>query len=158
MTSSAMRHGVPAVAAVLAVLALGACTTPVPTARSAADYRKKAGATADTAKSAVNTALMAIGVDADGGTFARTLDVVLAEAEDDASGAGETFRAIQPRGDAAEADAVRHRLVDLLDDAVDALEASRIAARRRDKAALQAQAPQLRAAADALDAFERSLG
>jgi hypothetical protein len=155
MASRTLRHGL---LAALAVVALDGCTTPVPTARSAADYRSKAAATADEAMSAVNTALIAIGVDDDGGTFARTLDVILGEAEDDAAGAEETFRAIEPRGDEAAADAVRGRLVHLLDDAVASLEASRIAARRRDDVALQAQAPKLRAVAARLDAFEREVG
>jgi hypothetical protein len=155
MTSRPARHGLLLVAA-LAGATAGACTTPVPTARSADDYTKKAAHTADTARSAVNTATVAITAAQEDRFFGTTLDVVLGEAEDDASGAEETFRAVQPKGDSA--DAVRARLVPLLDVAVAHLEATRIAARRDDRPALAREVPELRAAADDLDAFTRAVG
>jgi hypothetical protein len=135
--------------------ATAACTVPVPTARSAADYRKKAASTAETVRSAVETATITVDAARDDRYLGTTLDVVLGEAEDDASGAEETFRAIQPKGRGS--DDVRDELVGLLDDAVAALEQSRIAARRGDRPALFAQTSDLRAASDALDAFARDV-
>jgi hypothetical protein len=129
---------------------------PVPTARSGADYGRKAAHTAEEVRSAVTTARIAVESDGDGKVLPTTLDVIVTEAEGDASGAAETFTAIQPKG--RDADATRERLLDLLDDAESTLAGCRIAVRRDDRAELRRQVRPLHEVADALEAFAEEVG
>src|SRR5215218_179029 len=75
------------------LLLLGACTGPV---RSTNVYESKAGATAETVASAVETARLAVDAGSQGKAFGRYLTQVLAEASEDADAAQGTFDAIQP--------------------------------------------------------------
>jgi hypothetical protein len=151
-----MRTRVVAVTVGIVASVTGGCAVPVPTARSASDYGKKAADTADTVRSAVNTAVVALEAAGEGRVPSTTLDVLLSEAEDDASGADETFRAIQPKGRSS--DEVRRRLVDLDAEALDTLEESRIAARRGDAERYDSLRSTLNAAAAELDAFVEDVG
>ncbi|MEA3075483.1 MAG: hypothetical protein QOF60_391 [Actinomycetota bacterium] len=109
-------------------LATGACAVPVPTARSAADYGKKAGHTAEDVHSAIETTVVALDNATHGRTLPTTLNVVVSDAEDDARGAMSTFQRIAPRGQGA--GAIHDRLVPLLNDAADAITRARQLARR----------------------------
>jgi hypothetical protein len=142
--------------AVAVTTGAGACATPVPTARSATDYDRKAAHTADEVRSAVQTAAIALQAAEDGRLLDRTLDVLVTEAEDDAGGAAETFLAVQPP-DGVHADATRTELADLLDEAATELAAARIAVRRGDAEARHDGGSNLRALAGAFKAFTEEL-
>jgi type IV pilus biogenesis protein CpaD/CtpE len=145
------------VTAVAVAAAGGACATPVPTARSADDYDRKAVHTAEEVRSAVQTAVVALQAAEDGRLLDRTLDVLVTEAEDDANGAAETFLAVQPAS-GAHADATRAELADLLDEATGELAAARIAVRRGDAAARHDGIEPLDELADALEAYAKAVG
>ncbi len=111
---------------VVVVLLLAAgCTGPV---RSTDVYESKAGQTAETVASAVQTALLATDAARGDKAYGRYLTQVLAEAEEDAGAAQGVFDAIQPPDQRA--DELRGRLDDLLTKATDTLADLRIAARR----------------------------
>ena len=107
------------------LLLLGACTGPV---RSANVYESKAGVTAETVASAVETARLAVQAAQDGDAYGRYLTQVLAEAEEDADAAQATFEGIQPPD--RRADELRDRLDGLLGQATDTLAELRTLARR----------------------------
>jgi hypothetical protein len=123
------------------LLLLGACTGPV---RSFNVYESKAGATAESAASAVETARLA--TDAAGGDKAtgRYLTQILVEAEEDAGAAQGVFDGIQPPD---------RRADELLGEATDTLASLRIAARRGELASLPRLAEPLAEVADKLHAF-----
>ncbi|HUP87453.1 MAG TPA: hypothetical protein VM143_17510 [Acidimicrobiales bacterium] len=137
-------------------LTTSACTAPVPTARSGADYDRKAAHTAEEVRSAVETARVALRADGDGRVFSRTLDVLVTEAEGDAGGAAKTFLAIDPKG--PHADDTRHELASLLGDATATLADVRIAVRRGDAEELHSATTVLAKIADALEAFIEDVG
>src|SRR5215207_2908757 len=110
---------------VAVLLLVGACTGPV---RSSEVYESKAGQTAETAASAVQTALLAVDAAKGSKAFGRYLTQVLVQAEEDADAAQGTFDAIQPLDQRA--DELRGRLDDLLTQATGTLAELRIAARR----------------------------
>ena len=130
------------------LLLLGACTGPV---RSAGVYESKAGATAETVASAVETARLAVQAAQDGDAYGRYLTQVLAEAEEDADAAQGTFEGIQPPD--RRADELRDRLDGLLGQATDTLAELRIAARRGHTAELAGPAAPLEELAGKLHAF-----
>ena len=130
------------------VLLLGACTGPV---RSTNVDESKAGATAETVASAVETARLAVDAAGQDKAFGRYLAQVLAEAEEDADAAQGTFDAIQPPD--GRADELRDHLDELLSRASDTLTELRIAARRGDTAELAGPAAALAELADRLHTF-----
>ena len=130
------------------LLLLGACTGPV---RSTNVYESKAGATAETVASAVETARLAVDAAGQDKAFGRYLAQVLAEAEEDADAAQGTFDAIQPPD--GRADELRDHLDELLSRASDTLTELRIAARRGDTAELAGPAAALAELADRLHTF-----
>jgi hypothetical protein len=112
------------VAAIVGALLTG-CVGP---ARTERDYRLKARSSARAAGSAVESATLAAVLVRERKTFSNYVVVVLDSAERDASSVQSTFASIQPP--AQEQDALRDRMDTLLSDAVDAISAMRIAARR----------------------------
>jgi hypothetical protein len=132
----------------LLLLLLGACTGPV---RSTSVYESKAGATAETVASAVETARLAAQAARDGDAYGRYLTQLLADAEKDADAAQGTFEGIQPPD--RRADQLRGRLDELVGEATDTLAELRIAARRGRLADLPALAGPLSGLAEELDAF-----
>jgi hypothetical protein len=130
------------------LLLLGACTGPV---RSTNVYESKAGATAETVASAVETARLAVDAAGQDKAFGRYLAQVLAEAEEDADAAQGTFDAIQPPD--GRADELRSHLDELLGRASDTLAELRIAARRGDTAELAEPAAPLAGLAGKLHTF-----
>jgi hypothetical protein len=130
------------------LLLLGACTGPV---RSTNVYQSKAGATAETVASAVETARLAVDAAGQDKAFGRYLAQVLAEAEEDADAAQGTFDAIQPPD--GRADELRSHLDELLGRASDTLAELRIAARRGDTAELAEPAAPLAGLAGKLHTF-----
>jgi hypothetical protein len=130
------------------LLLLGACTGPV---RSANVYESKAGATAETVASAVETARLAVQAAQDGDAYGRYLTQVLAEAEQDADAAQGTFEGIQPPD--RRADELRDRLDGLLGQATDTLAELRTLARRGRFAELAEPAAPLAELAEELHAF-----
>jgi hypothetical protein len=144
-----MRRGV--LAAV--VLSCAACVAP---ARSFDAYEGKAAATAETAGSAVETALLTVDIVDRDGLFAPNVSILVQEAEQDASSAADAFSSIQPSDPAS--DALRARLEELLRPAVGGLAQLRIAARRGELETLDELARPLRDVADGLEQFAEEHG
>jgi hypothetical protein len=138
---------------VVVLLLAGACTGPV---RSSQVYESKAGQTAATAASAVQTALLATEAARGDKAYGRYLTQVLVEAEEDAGSAQGTFDGIQPPDQRA--DQLRSRLDDLLDQATGTLADLRIAARRGRFAELPELAKPLPKVAGQLDDFAEAHG
>ena len=133
---------------VAVLLLAGACTGPV---RSSEVYESKAGQTAETAASAVQTALLAVDAAKGSKAFGRYLTQVLVEAEEDAGAAQGVFDGIQPPD--RQADELRGRLDELLTEATGTLAELRIAARRGELAELPELAAPLTKVAGQLHAF-----
>jgi hypothetical protein len=138
---------------VAVLLLVGACTGPV---RSSEVYESKAGQTAETAASAVQTALLAVDAANGSKAFGRYLTQVLVQAEEDAGSAQGTFDGIQPPDQRA--DQLRGRLDDLLTEATGTLAELRIAARRGRFAELPELAEPLPEVAAKLDDFAKAHG
>jgi hypothetical protein len=130
------------------VLLLGACTGPV---RSTNVYQSKAGDTAATVASAVETARLAVQAAQDGDAYGRYLTQVLVEASEDADAAQGTFDGIQPPDHRA--DRLRDQLDGLLGEATDTLAELRTLARRGRFDQLAAPAAPLAGLAGRLHAF-----
>ena len=138
---------------VAVLLLVGACTGPV---RSSEVYESKAGQTAETAASAVQTAALAVDAAQGDKAFGRYLTQLLVEAEEDADSAQGTFDGIQPPDQRA--DQLRSRLDDLLTEATGTLAELRVAARRGRFAELPELARPLPGVAAKLDDFARAHG
>ena len=138
---------------VAVLLLVGACTGPV---RSSEVYESKAGQTAATAASAVQTAALAVDAAQGDKAFGRYLTQLLVEAEEDADSAQGTFDGIQPPDQRA--DQLRSRLDDLLTEATGTLAELRVAARRGRFAELPELARPLPGVAAKLDDFARAHG
>lgn len=135
----------------LGLLAAAGCVRVVGPARTADAYEGKAVTTAEAVLSALETARLTIDVADEGRAFAPYMSVSIAEAEGGAQGAQSAFESIQPPD--GRSDQLREELVGLLDEATDTLAAARIAARRTDGDALNAEAEPIQQAIDQLDAF-----
>jgi len=138
---------------VAVLLLVGACTGPV---RSSEVYESKAGQTAATAASAVQTAALAVDAAKGDKAFGRYLTQLLVEAEEDAGSAQGTFDGIQPPDQRA--DQLRSRLDDLLTEATGTLAELRVAARRGRFAELPELAEPLPGVAAKLDDFAKAHG
>ena len=138
---------------VAVLLLVGACTGPV---RSSDVYESKAGQTAATAASAVQTAALAVDAAKGDKAFGRYLTQLLVEAEEDAGSAQGTFDGIQPPDQRA--DQLRSRLDDLLTQATGTLAELRVAARRGRFAELPELAKPLPGVAAKLDDFAKAHG
>ena len=138
---------------VAVLLLVGACTGPV---RSSDVYESKAGQTAATAASAVQTAALAVDAAKGDKAFGRYLTQLLVEAEEDAGSAQGTFDGIQPPDQRA--DELRSRLDDLLTEATGTLAELRVAARRGRFAELPELARPLPGVAAKLDDFAKAHG
>ena len=138
---------------VAVLLLVGACTGPV---RSSEVYESKAGQTAATAASAVQTAALAVDAAKGNKAFGRYLTQLLVEAEEDAGSAQGTFDGIQPPDQRA--DQLRSRLDDLLTEATGTLAELRVAARRGRFAELPELAEPLPGVAAKLDDFAKAHG
>lgn len=138
---------------VAVLLLVGACTGPV---RSSEVYESKAGQTAATAASAVQTAALAVDAAKGDKAFGRYLTQLLVEAEEDAGSAQGTFDGIQPPDQRA--DQLRSRLDDLLAEATGTLAELRVAARRGRFAELPELARPLPGVAAKLDDFAKAHG
>ncbi|WP_327686429.1 hypothetical protein [Streptomyces sp. NBC_00467] len=134
------------------VLLLSGCAS---SSRSDDDYRHKAANTAETAASAVNTARIGVQAGGEGRVTGPYLSILLGEAEKDLLAAQGTFESRQPPS--PEADAVRDRLGDVLDDAADALAAVRIAVRRGQVRELPDVGRDLPDLAEQLEGLEKEL-
>jgi hypothetical protein len=129
-------------------LPLAACVAP---ARSPEAYEGKAGASAQSMHSTVQTARLAVTLAASGKATAPYLSEMLHYAEDDATFIEGSFRSIQPP-DAA-SDRLRSELGADLSTAVDTIERLRIAARRGNVSALPDIAAPLAWVAASLETF-----
>jgi len=138
---------------VAVLLLVGACTGPV---RSSEVYESKAGQTAATAASAVQTAALAVDAAKGNKAFGRYLTQLLVEAEEDAGSAQGTFDGIQPPDQRA--DQLRSRLDELLSEATGTLAELRVAARRGRFAELPELARPLPGVAAKLDDFAKAHG
>jgi hypothetical protein len=127
------------------------CASCVGPARTYDDYRLKAKSTAETTRSAIGTAQLAIEAATHRRAFGPYLSVLVADAESDATGAQTAFDSVQPPDDRA--DQLRKQTDDLLQQATDALAALRISARRGHFANFAAEQENVDAIADELDRF-----
>jgi hypothetical protein len=117
------------VVAAIGGLLLTACVAhPVGPARTEATYERKAGTTARSALSEVQTARLMATMAASGRSYGVYTGQVLSDAEESLQGLNGTFGSIQPPG--AAADDLRARLVEVLHDAGDHVVDLRVAARR----------------------------
>ena len=130
------------------VVALTACVGP---SRTASDYESKARNTAEQVRSSLETVRLGLDAAAADRATLPYLSRLFGDAEEDAGAAQTAFEAVQPP-DAA-SDEVRAELGGLVDDAVDALAAARIAIRRDDVDAALDGADELAASSEALQAF-----
>jgi hypothetical protein len=119
-------------------------------------YESKAGQTAATAASAVQTAALAVDAAKGDKAFGRYLTQLLVEAEEDAGSAQGTFDGIQPPDQRA--DQLRSRLDELLSEATGTLAELRVAARRGRFAELPELARPLPGVAAKLDDFAKAHG
>jgi hypothetical protein len=147
----ARRLGPLAVAAALGVAATG-CVGP---ARTDPSYRSKAWTTVDQVHGAVETALLVIDGAHRHGLPSAFVSVAIADAEQDAVAAQETFESIQPPSQAS--DRVRERTTSAVDEAVTDLTALRIGTRRGEVDRLAPVAEELRSQARALQALSDAL-
>jgi hypothetical protein len=146
------RPALRAVALGLAVVvAAGGCTGPV---RSDGVYASKAAGTAAAARSAAETAQLAVREAAQGELFGPSLAQTLAEAASDAGDAQSTFDAIQPPD--GRADGLRGQLDGLLAPAVSTLDDLRTAARRGQVARLPGLAAPLPRLSAELERFQEA--
>jgi hypothetical protein len=142
------------VAQLFLVVAMAAsCVAP---ARSQGAYQAKAVDTAEAVVSAARTVLLTARLAADGGSFAATIAVAVADAESDAASARDAFASVQPP-DAA-SDAIRRDVLPVVERAVRVIQSVRIAARRGELDRLPAVARPLDAIATRLDRFSTSGG
>ena len=153
------RRGLRAAIALVAVAAVtGGCALPTPTARSSEDYGKKAAHTADEVRAAVDTTVIALHTQSDGKVPTTTLDVLVTEAENDASGAAATFRSIDPPSSSTADLALRDRALGLVDGAVGALEQVRLDVRFGHFDEATGRTNNLEQLADDLDRFAEEVG
>jgi hypothetical protein len=136
----------------LVALMVVACTGP---ARTASIYQSKAADTADEVVSASRTVLLAAELGDDGGSFAPTISVTVADAETDAETARDAFASVQPPD--AGSDELGATLLPTVQHACEVIADVRIAARRADGDLSQIAAP-LGPLADELDAFSTRYG
>jgi hypothetical protein len=149
-TEISMRRSLPSLALLIAVAA--SCVGP---ARTTSAYQDKAVETASTAVGAARTVLLAAQLGDQDRSFAPTIAVTVADAENDAASALAVFTSIQPP-DAA-SDALRAELLPDLQRIVDDIGFVRIAARRAGDQLGDVAAP-LEEPANRLDAFAERYG
>ena len=137
---------------VLLVLGLGACTShPVGPARTFEDYERKAGTTAESALSAVQTVRLTAETASAGDAFGPYSSIVISDQEDALAGVQGTFGSIQPPS--TDADSLREELDQLLGDALGHVTDVRIAVRRGQLAQLADVAEPLAGDAESLERF-----
>jgi hypothetical protein len=133
--------------------ATSACVAP---ARTYPTYESKAADTAASAVAAVETARLVARATVAGRATANFAVVTLTDAEGDAAAIQGTFASILPPDHRA--DLLRAELDALLTQAVDAVSALRIAARRHEFARFPQVIPDLEDASKRLSAFEQAHG
>jgi len=137
--------------AALVGLVAGCTPHPVGPARTFDDYERKAGTTAESALSAVQTVRLTAKTASAGDTFGPFASVVISEQEDALSGVQGTFGSIQPPD--GDADDVREELDGILGDALTHVTDVRLAVRRGQLGALADVAEPLDGDVDALEGF-----
>jgi hypothetical protein len=142
---------------VTALLVLTACVShPVGPARTLASYEAKAGTTAESALSAVETVRLLATAAADGNTFGPFTSIAVSEQEDALGGLRGTFLSIQPPP-GADAEQLREEVSGLLTRAFDHVGAVRIEVRRGNLDGLDDVAAPLARDADDLRAVVEAL-
>lgn len=140
-----------AAAALAALLLATACVGP---SRTDADYRAKAANTAEAIASAVESARFGVDALKRGNVPAAYLSRLVAEAEEDALAAQQSFDVVQPPSD--HADAIHDALDEIVADALDSLRAVRIAVRRGQASEAISYGDRLADVAQRLHDFEES--
>ena len=143
------RAGTATGIAALAALLLAGCVSP---SRTDDDYERKAANTAEAVASSVGTVLAGADAARRGNVFGPYLSRLVAEAEEDARSAQESFDVVQPPSERS--DALHDHLDELLQEALDLLREARVAVRRGDLARVVGLRAALRTSADELSAFE----
>lgn len=143
------RRAAVALAALGCALLTAGCVSP---SRTDDDYRRKAANTAQAVASSVSTVFAGAEAARDGKVFGPYLSRLVAEAEDDALSAQQSFDSVQPPS--GRSDDLHDHLDQLLQDALDVLREARLAARRGDLARVAQLRDALSKSADDLDAFE----
>jgi hypothetical protein len=144
-------HAQLAAVALSAVVTGGCVSHPVGPARTYDAYEGKAVSTAESARSAVQSARLAVVAAVKHHAFGPYVSQVIGDAEDEIAGVSGTFASIQPPN--GDADRLRGELSDLLSDAEDHVAEVRIAVRRGRIGGLGDVAAPLASDADALERF-----
>lgn len=129
---------------------LAACTGP---SRSTSDYREKAANSAQAMRSAVQTVRLVAEAALDGRAPSRYTALVVSEAEHDGDSIASAFSSVQPPS--RDADTLRARTTQLLDDSVATLAELRIAVRRHDSARIGALSADLVRLSERLERLSR---
>jgi hypothetical protein len=143
-----MRRRSRALVASALLTILASCVGP---ARTYDDFRLKAKSAAESARSAVGTAQLAVKVARERRGYVPYIVVLVVEAERDASGAQTAFDSVQPPN--ARADRLRDDADKTLTAATSVLATLRISARRGDLDDFARHAPELDKVAADLDRF-----
>jgi hypothetical protein len=139
----------------LALGALGACSShPVGPARTFDSFERKAGTTAESALSSVETVRLAAAAGASGKATGPFLGQVVSDQEDALAGVQGTFASIQPPD--GRSDDLRSKLDGLLSDALGHVTDVRVAVRRGELHDLDEVAEPLRDDAEQLRAFVKA--
>jgi hypothetical protein len=128
------------------------CTGP---ARSTSTYESKAANTAEEVVSASRTVMLAAQIGDERRSFASTVSVTIADAEDDAQTARDAFASIQPPD--ATSDDIRSTVLPTVERACSVIAEVRIAARRADGDLSEVASP-LTGLADQLDGLAQRYG
>ena len=146
-----------AVAALVVLSLVGCVNHPVGPARSTESFEAKAGTTAESALSAVETVRLLATAAADGNSLGAYTSVAVSEQEDTLGGLRGTFLSIQPPP-GADLEALRAELSAILTSAFDHVGAVRIEARRGNLEVLSDVAAPLEQDAADLRAIIEELG
>lgn len=157
MAAERLRYGKRTAGSLVALgVALGVAVGCVGPARTEGAYRGKAATTLDQVRSAVETAQAGTGAAGDHDLPNGYVSVLLAEAEEDASAAEDTFSSVQPPSERS--DGIRTLTREAIGEAVDVLAELRIEARRGgDLRRLSVHLPDLRRLSLELDELATEL-
>ncbi|MBW8486857.1 hypothetical protein [Actinomadura parmotrematis] len=147
-----VRRAGTAVVAAAVLAASGGCAS---SSRSDGDWRRKTAETAEAAASAVRTAEIGVRAAKGGKATGPYLSVLFNDADKDLNEVQSGYLSRQPPS--VGADNLRARVSDLLDEAVDALDALRIAVRRGQIGKLAEIGKGLPALAGQLEAVQEDL-
>lgn len=141
-----------AVAVLIAALVFGGCVSP---AFDSGAFKANGAGALDSALSETRTSALMVQSRLEGRVTHQAADVVVTESEEAMGPVQDSFGNVDAPSRAD--DALRARVVDLLDQAASAITAARVAVRRDDRPAMSRAVAQLNRVADQLDAVGQEL-